>query len=423
MPPKNPPLNACLFTLLKKMIIHKQTGQHYNNLNKSDKQKVANQINTSVSYFEKVFSNGKAQNFRYNIEYTINNLVLFLKDEFEYIDYNDFCAQNSNFEPEILSIYENKRYGGKKNKFNNYELLQINGWANRRTEELFSKFKKRPRSIPTTDEITAELEKIRNLYKKDKIPSALSVAEGVEEQHGPHLKIVDYIIRCKMRTSNFIGIRIDIQNWSDYEFYDEYKSLFKAKIFECELREAYILDTDSTSFCTKLSKAKEILEQIPKKQKNVDYHYLSGRYFLDIWWKNRNSDKTYLLQSINHFNETESISSVQIMPWWVECYKCIALKLLGRKEEFNKAAYEHKLRVEKLQKKLPDQASLKIHLVTAFILLDNHNNLSDFIKSREIKRPESSSNFNSSLHHHIDLIFCEESEKITLYKQIVESWK
>ena len=101
--------------------------------------------------------------------------------------------------------------------------------------------------------------------------------------------------------------------------------------------------------------------------------------------------------------------------------QCIVLKLLGRENEFTALANKHRITILAKHEKEPLMASLKIHSATAHIMLDDLPGLSAFLAKTE--KPKSSTDFNSSLLHHIDVIFYNNEIKKENHTQLIESWK
>lgn len=274
--------------------------------------------------------------------------------------------------------------------------------------------------LSTGNPIAKEIEKtLWKLYKTDEIDQGLLIAEEFLKENEPTVKILKYFFRFEMRLSNFASIRSRIEQYYKYEqsgdLKDKYKALFRATLFDCELREAYELIPDNKAFYNKICEAQYLLEEIPNRLTNSEYHYLLGRFFMEKWWANQSRYQTYLLQSLKHLKKANEEN------WWVECYKCIVLKLLGRKKEFLSLAATHKQHILQEQEKEPLMASLKIHSATAFIMLDEPQELNIFLK--KTTKPKSSTDFNSSLRHHIDLIYYTNKEKNKFYETLIKKWQ
>ncbi|MBS1776154.1 MAG: hypothetical protein JSS64_07720 [Bacteroidetes bacterium] len=273
--------------------------------------------------------------------------------------------------------------------------------------------------LNTENPIAKEIEKrLWQLYKTDEIDQGLLIAEEFLKDNEPTVKILKYFFRFEMRLSNFASIRSRIEQYYKYEqsgdLKDKYKALFRATIFDCELREAYELIPDNRAFYAKICEAQYLLEEIPNRLTNSEYHYLLGRFFMEKWWANQSNYRTILLQSLSQLKKANQDN------WWVECYKCIVLKLLGRKKEFLSLAAQHKQHILHEQSNEPLMASLKIHSATAFIMLDEPEELKKFLK--KTTKPKSSTDFNSSLQHHIDLIYYSNKGKKKIYETLIKNW-
>lgn len=135
---KAQPVNACLFTLLKRMIIREQTESYSATLTDKDYGDIAEVtygVKTKTSFLKRyVFFEGDKAKFTYK-QTTLDDLVKFLKPRFGYKNFEDFS--NEFIDDSLVKEFQNKTKLFKKDLFKG-ENDRINEWVKNKCRELFS---------------------------------------------------------------------------------------------------------------------------------------------------------------------------------------------------------------------------------------------------------------------------------------------
>ncbi len=260
-------------------------------------------------------------------------------------------------------------------------------------------------------------EELQIHYENDELHEGLSKAEGYFEKLGPHPNLLKHVLRFNIRDKNWSRVTEIIDELDDSEVTDEHRALCSFALFECSLRESYEFRSNATKFEAKIKNIRQHLNHVPLSQKTSSrYHYLLGRWHLEMWWTNRNTyNPANLTQALSSFNLSLNIKDT----WWTQCFKCIVLKLLNRKE-FLIEVEMFKDRIFKFQQKRPKQPSVNIYCITALILSDNRTNLETYLKN--FNHEISPTDFEDSLIHKIEMIYYKEKFKQTSYKEIISKW-
>ena len=276
-----------------------------------------------------------------------------------------------------------------------------------------------PPLIPLSPRVKKTLAKIRNFYTKDDVEEALDVAEqfmNTNRKDGINRKILGHILNCNMRLGKYASIRQVIDSVKAYAYYPEFSTLFQIRLFESELRESYNLLPDRDAFYKRISEAETLLEQIPNRFKDTDYYYWCGRCAMELWWAYQSENESHLDNAIKRLKKADKGQ------WWVECYICMVLKLLGEDEEFNVRAEHHLDTMFKIYQDDQERAACKIHLINALVLTDDRTHqLKEYLE--KLKKPTSSNDLNGSLRHYIDVIYCNDEQKREKYQKLIKSWK
>jgi hypothetical protein len=286
-----------------------------------------------------------------------------------------------------------------------------------RTKKVLQKAKSSTESNKKDIDFDSIGEELQALYENDEFREGLKKAENYFEEHGSHPKVLKHALRFNMRDKNWSRITEIINGLDDAELTDEQKAFCMFTLFECTLREGYEFRSNVTKFGTTIRKIREHLNHVPASQKNSsEYHYLLGRWHLEMWWAHRATNNlANLTQALSSFNLATSIKDT----WWTQCYKCIVLKLLT-KESFLVESDQFRKRIFEFQKKKPLQPSVKIYCITALILLDKKMELERYLMT--LNQEISPTDFEDSLIHRIEMIYNNEKHKKYEYEKIISNW-
>ncbi|MDR3596504.1 hypothetical protein [Clostridium sp.] len=267
---------------------------------------------------------------------------------------------------------------------------------------------------PCYDSIAYELQ---TLYENDDFREGLNKAEVYYDKYGAQPKILKHVLRYNMRDKNWVRITEIIEGLDDTELDDEQKAICRFVLFESSLRETHEYRNDRTKFSLAVKNIRQHLNHVPASQKNSShYYYLLGRWHLDMWWANRDTNNlANLTQALSAFNLSININDT----WWSQCYKCIVLKRLhgnNIEEEIEK----FRKRIFGYQQEKPNQPSVIIFCITSLILSDNKSELLVFLQN--FNKNISPTDFEDSLIHKIEIIYYNNKIKLFEYKKIISRW-
>jgi hypothetical protein len=292
---------------------------------------------------------------------------------------------------------------------NKDDKTSISIWAQSLSKELTKGYKEEilfelDTGIKCPPEKVKSISKILKDYNdKDDIENGLVKALEYYTTCGPEMPILRWLFRFKMRKGSFGDVKKIINEQLLPKIHTDIRLEQFIKIFqaECEFRYGLLFRLQGNVFLNSIDKSIEFLVSAPLP--DINYHYWYGRCLLEQWYFSKHNP--FLKESLSHFDQ------INENKWWVDCYHCIVLKLL-KDPTFETRAENHKKMVE-AERKDKSSAALKIHEATAIIILDQENELDNFIKA--VKRP-SPTDFESGLYHHIELLYAKPEDKEKHYK-------
>ena len=310
----------------------------------------------------------------------------------------------------LTSLWQNGEIEFNKNKIEWKELVP-------RTKKVLPKAKPSKEAKEKEINFDSIAEELQALYENDEFREGLKKAESYFEEHGSHPKLLKHALRFNMRDKNWSRVTEIINGLDDSELTDEQRALCRFTLFECSLREGYEFRSNTIKFGATIRNIRQHLNHVPASQKNSsEYHYLLGRWHLEMWWAHRGTNNlANLTQALSSFNLATSIKDT----WWTQCYKCIVLKLLNSKE-FQTETELFRKRIFEFQKKKSLQPSVKIYCITALILSAKKTELEKYLKN--FNREMTATDFEDSLVHRIEMIYNKEKSKQAEYKKIVSNW-
>lgn len=262
-----------------------------------------------------------------------------------------------------------------------------------------------------------QINELKKLYENGEISDGRKKSEQYFYQSKINPILLKHVIRFNLRDRNWLRVKSIIKGVIEKRINDEIRAMCHLYYIECLLREANKDKLNRNNFEKVIISISEELSCVPKSQTNTpQFHYIKGRYFLEVWWSNRNPKKSeYLEMALNEFETSLKFSNW----WWVQCYKCIVLKLL-KKSEFENHAKAFKRQMLKKFKEKPNQPSVRTYVITALLLSEDTNTIVKFLKSFTQKM--ASTDFEDSLLHKIEMIYHHNKRKQTSYKRIVTNW-
>ncbi|HZZ74666.1 MAG TPA: hypothetical protein VFE04_02025 [Puia sp.] len=260
-------------------------------------------------------------------------------------------------------------------------------------------------------------ERLQQLYKTDYIDIGVKEANRAYEIHGPDYKLLRHLFRFNLRDKNWEKVRATVAALDMETLSDQLVTLCQLALFECELRESYVLyRKDKAELVARIRKAKQFLNAVPLSQQDYEeYYYWSGRWFLETWYVGGNNDMAILKSALSCMEKTIAKKD----KWFYLCYQCIILKLLkhdGRKTEIDRFFQIMK----KQRDESPDQPSIRTYSITSFLLKKDTASLKSYL--RKINKPTSPSDFQSTIFQHIDLVFYFSKVKNRKYKKMLRKW-
>lgn len=265
--------------------------------------------------------------------------------------------------------------------------------------------------------LTEIIKHLQQLYKEDDILIGVEKANQAFLKYGAHPKILRHAFRFNMRVKDWHKINSIVEELQKKNQSEEIITLCNLALFECEVREAYSnFRFDKNEQNKKIRYAKKYLDKIPDSQHdNKEYWYWLGRWYLELWYSTEGSDDTDLKLSLSYFEKSLLLK----YSWFVHCYKCMTLKLLDRKDfkaELKK--YTDVIIEEKI--KQPKRPSVRTYRISAFALNDDMPGLKSFLE--EHLSPSSATDFQSTIFHHIEMIFFRDKKKQDIYKTVLKDW-
>lgn len=258
---------------------------------------------------------------------------------------------------------------------------------------------------------------LQHLYEQDQILEGVEKANLAYDTYKTHPKILRHVFRFNMRVKNWPKINAVIEELSKKELSDKVVALCNLALFESELRKAYSnYRFDRSEQSTKIIEAKRYLEKIPQSQhNNKEYWYWLGRWYLELWLSTEGTDIVDLKLSLSCFEKSLQLK----YSWFCHCYKCIILMLLGNKTTKEEIKKFTEIIIEE-KKRQPKRPAVRTYMITALILNDDISGLKNFLLEQNL--PVSVTDFQSTIFHHIELIFFRNKKKQITYKNILERW-
>jgi hypothetical protein len=273
----------------------------------------------------------------------------------------------------------------------------------------------------TTQEINETHKRLRDYNNNDDIPTGRLEAEvAFITYRYRYPKIIKDLFMFNMRQMRWARINQVIEA-CDIEQSEELKTIFELHLAECEIKKALQNKDNKHSFLEKLNEAEKHLGLVPPDfQQSENYYYWTGRCYLESWWITRDSKNISILgQALDNFKWALNIAGPD--SWWLLIYICIVKSIQLKK--FRTELDSFKTAVNKRRIKHPRLASAKIYLITGQILddyCDNKNDLPVVLKS--ISKPNSTTDFEDTILHHIELIFYKDEIMCDRYGNIVREW-
>ncbi|MDB5088593.1 MAG: hypothetical protein JWR09_2587 [Mucilaginibacter sp.] len=270
-------------------------------------------------------------------------------------------------------------------------------------------------------------EEIRNTHKNlleynnnDDIPTGRLEAEKAFKRFGYSPIIIKDLFRFNMRLSKWGRISQVIEECK-IEQSDELKTIFELGLAESKIKEAYQYKHDKLPFQALLKEADTHIGLVPISfQESENYYYWTGRYYLESWWITWKSGNVSLLgQALDNF--TDALKLAGPNAWWLLAYICIVKNIQDK--NFKTDLDTCKTAVIKRRNLHQRLVSAKIYLITSQILEDiccNKNDLPVLLKS--ISKPNSTTDFEDTILHHVELIFYKEEKMSDRYKSIIKEW-
>lgn len=261
------------------------------------------------------------------------------------------------------------------------------------------------------------IKRLQHLYEQDEILIGVEESNQAYSKFGNHPKILRHAFRFNMRVKGWQKINSIVEELLKEKQSEEVITLCNLALFECEVREAYShFRFDKNEQNKKIRYAKKYLDKIPDSQhENKEYWYWLGRWYLELWYSTEGSDDTDLKLSLSYFEKSLQLK----YSWFVHCYKCINLKLLNNKTfkaELKKYT-DIIIKEKEQQKKRP---AVRTYRIASFALNDDMNGLKKFLK--EHNSPSSATDFQSTIFHHIELMFFHDDKKQELYRSVLKNW-
>lgn len=286
----------------------------------------------------------------------------------------------------------------------------------------FKDFLKKKKSSSDTKSVTKIKIKeingqLQSLYESNQITKGLKLSEQYFENSyfNKNVRFVRHFFRFNLRLKNWGQVKRHALLLLNEGYSDEITSLCKFVLFETEMRESYALfKLDKNEYKSRLIRSKRYLNEIPELFINDErrYYWIS-RWFIEIWWIG--GDFTSLTDALYNLNRAKEIK----YRWWYHGYKCIVLKQLNHKD-FKKESRQFKNNIFQIFEQKPKQPSVRTYCITAFLLLDNQNELKSFLTSIiDLTTP---TDFQITILHHIELIYKNEEDKLELYTKLIHNW-
>lgn len=265
------------------------------------------------------------------------------------------------------------------------------------------------------EERTKAIQELQNDYENDKIFDGIKKSATALIKYGPSIEILTHVFRFNMRNKNWPKVRDEISRLDLTKLGEEIVALCKISLCECELREAHErYQNDKNVFSDKIENALFYLNQTPLKFCNSEnYFYWFGRLSLDRWWASKRIG--FLIDALSNLDEAIKIND----RWWLQCYRCLVLKILKRKE-FRSEAFKFKNMIFDVWKEKNKQPSVKTHSVFALVLLDDPTELKTFLK--EMSGYASSTDFHMTIYNLTEMAYHDDKEKLKRYLNMLSNW-
>lgn len=285
------------------------------------------------------------------------------------------------------------------------------------------KFEHNGKQETTTDAkdesaITETAIHLQHLYEEDEILKGVEKANQAYSKYGAHPKILRHFFRFNMRLNRWQKISTEAAKILECSSNDKVFTLCKLAMCEWKLRDAYsnINPQNKEHQLTQINSAQRDLDSVPETQHdNKEYWYWQGRWYMEWWYYNGGINISDLKLALSHFKESLKLKD----SWFCDCYKCIILKLL----ENNTFKAEVKSFTKKIideKERQPNRPAVRTYRITSFVLNDDMPGLIGFLKKNNL--PSSATDFQSTIFHHIELIYFKSKKMQEKYKTVLENW-